>query len=145
MVAVGEPVPAPLQQLLVSRSLQNVVLLVVVKEGCGACEDTLPLLDAAGPLVGPLLVLAQEDAATVPALREALAPQLTWLADPEPHPLSRSLHVEFTPTLVLARAGRVEDVTSGFDPDALHRMLGALTPGFALFAPGEARPPFRPG
>ncbi len=144
-ISVGSTVPAPLAQLLAAQGISGPCLVAVVKEGCGACEDALPLLDAAADVVGPILVVAQEDAATTAALRAALAPELAWTADAPPYAVSRALDVVFTPTLLRLDHATVMDRADGFDPDALHRMLAALNPGFALFGPGEVRPHFRPG
>ncbi len=144
-ISVGTAIPAPLAQLLAAQGISGPCLVAVVKEGCGACEDALPLLDAAGGVAGPILVVAQEDADTTAVMRAALAPDLAWTADAPPYTVSRALDVMFTPTLLNLDHATVLDVSDGFDPDALHRMLAALKPGFALFEPGEARPHFRPG
>lgn len=143
-LAPGSTVPPVVRDLVATRGLHATALLVVVKEGCPACEDTLPRLDAAR--VPGVLVVAQEDAAGTAALAASLGPALSWAPDAAPYPVSRALEVQFTPMLMLLENGQVRDTAEGFDPDAMHRMLAALgSPPFQLFAPGEARPRFRPG
>jgi hypothetical protein len=129
-------------------------LLAVVKEGCRACEDTLPLLGLALPRAIPgqqvALVLAQEGDATTRSLQNALAPGLRFVADQVPHPLSRALAVQATPTLWRLDQGHLADVVQGFDPVGLARLVRDVVvargwPLFELFPPGEPLPPFRPG
>lgn len=155
-IAAGMPLPPLLATALEDHGLGGVpAMIMVVKDGCVACEDALPLLNAslhagwkARPL--PVLVVAQEDAATTKSLQQSLAPHLPAQADDAPHALSTALGVQVTPTFLWADQGTVNDVGDAFDPDALHRMLQDMAaaggrPPFHLFPDGQPRPRFRPG
>ncbi|MEW5851165.1 MAG: hypothetical protein AB2A00_20425 [Myxococcota bacterium] len=151
---IGSALPLEVKAALQKAGIRSPCIVAVVRDGCGACDDALPLLEDALPLAlgdeVPALFLAQEDAEETEKLRERLSPSLTYAPDPEPYPLSVVLGPEFTPTLYRVEGETVVDVVEGFDPEGFQRLLKDLCVAlgkepFELYAPGEPRPRFRPG